>query len=106
MSGQQNNLLKQAKTDRLFKLNKKDGGSAKDVTGMVDPRLFSGDNHLHIKKDPETNFWYFHYDKGIPPESLKCHFTSFPYALRYAENYYLQRNVEIKEVDAPTSTAK
>jgi len=100
MSGSSSNLNKLAKTDRTFQLIITDGEKPKSSTGMVDPRLFTGENSLHIKKDIETNFWHFTYDKGLPPKDLRCMFTSFPAALRHAQEYYVHRNLSIKEIDA------
>lgn len=99
MSSRTANMAKQAKTDRLFTLEIIDGKKPKNSTGMVDPRLFGGENQLHIQKDKETNFWYFTYDKGLPPKELRCMFTTFPAALRHAEQYYFYRNLTIKEID-------
>lgn len=89
-----------AKTDRTFELSIIDGTLPKNSIGMVDPRLFSGGNKLHIVKDPETNFWSFRYEDGLPPKELRCSFTSATMAIRHAELYYRSRNLAIKEIDA------
>lgn len=84
--------------DRVLVLGLMPGKTHKDVTGMFDSRLFTGENRLHIIKEEETSFWYFKYENGGVPEPLKCKFTSFKAALKHAEAYYIKRNVEIKEV--------
>lgn len=94
------NTIKMASTDRIFSLSLIDDKLPKNSIGMVDPRLFSGENKLHIKKDPETNFWSFSYERGIPPRELQCVFTSATAAIRHAELYYRTRNLSLKEIDA------
>lgn len=84
--------------DRILVLKIQEGKTVKDVTGNVDPDLFKGGNRLHAIKDPETCMWYFKYDRGGLPETLKCKFTGFSTALRYAQNYYKKRNLDIVEV--------
>lgn len=91
---------KMALSDRTFELQIVDGTQPKNSIGMVDPRLFSGTNKLHIKKDHETNFWSFAYEEGLPPKELRCVFTSFTAAMRHAELYYKTRNLRIVEVSA------
>lgn len=85
-------------TDRILKLKVMEGEKAKNSTGMVDSRLFSGDNRLHVVKEPDTNFWYFKQDSGNTPPALKQKFTSFQYAKEHAVNYFKTRNVEVTEV--------
>ena len=84
--------------DRIFILGVIDDKKPKNSTGMVDTRLFTGENRLHAKMDPETCFWYFQYDAGILPQPLKTKFTSFPSLKRHAQEYFKNRNIEIKEV--------
>lgn len=85
--------------DRQLVLGVIEGKKAKDVTGMLDPRLFSGDNSIHALMDPETTLWAFRYDNNsILPEPLRQKFTSFSAAKKFATNYFKTRNVEIKEV--------
>lgn len=84
--------------DRILVLSLKEGKTAKDVSGNIDPDIFKGGNNLHVIKDPETCFWFFKYDRGGLPEPLKCKFTSFKTAVKFAEEYYNKRNLIIKEV--------
>lgn len=84
--------------DRVLVLAPIDGKVAKNSIGNTDPRLFNGENKVHVLKEDNTNFWYFRYEMGGIPEPLKCKFTSFKLALDHARDYYARRNVEIKEV--------
>ena len=85
--------------DRQLVLGVIDGKQAKTSTGMMDPRLFSGENSIHAMMDPETTLWSFRYhNKGILPEPLRQKFTSFGAAKKFATNYFKTRNIEIKEV--------
>lgn len=89
---------KEKKTDRIVVLRPIAGTKATSSTGLVDPRLFKGENKLHVVKEEQTNMWFFRYEQGGLPEPLKQRFTSFKLALEHAENYYKSRNVEIVEV--------
>lgn len=89
---------KMRNTDRVLKLKVKEGEKAKNSTGMVDTRLFSGSNRLHVVKEPETNFWYFKQDYGNIPPALRQKFTTFLYAKEHATNYFKTRNIEVTEV--------
>lgn len=94
-----NPLLKQKmrSDDRIFVLRPKEGGS-KATIGIVDHRLFKGENNLHAIRDPETALWYMRYDKGTLPPVLKGQFTNFKDLYKLAETYFKSRNVEIIEV--------
>lgn len=93
------NSNKMASSDRIFKLEIIDGKKPRDSIGMLDPRLFTGENKLHIKKDKETNFWFFAYDLGAVPGALKHKFTGFNAAVKHAEMYFKTRNVTINEIE-------
>jgi hypothetical protein len=92
------NSDKMASVDRIFKLKIIDNKKPKSATGMIDTRLFNGENNIHVKKDPETNFWFFEYDMGAVPGMLKHKFTGYKAALKHAETYFKTRNIEIEEV--------
>ena len=87
-------------TDRKLVLAIADGASAaKTATGMLDKRLFTGENSIHLKMEPDTTLWYFQYDQnGVLPEPLRCKFTGFKVAKKFAEDYFKKRNVVITEV--------
>lgn len=92
------NSDKMASPDRIFTLKVFDTKKPKNSIGMVDPRLFTGENKLHVKKDPETCFWYFEYDSGAVPGPLKHKFTGYKAAVKHAETYFKTRNIYIEEV--------
>lgn len=91
------NTDKMASKDRIFTLKIIDNKKPKTSLGMVDTRLFTGENRLHVKKD-ETSFWYFEYDSGAVPEPLKHKFTGYRAAVKHAETYFKTRNITIEEV--------
>lgn len=84
--------------DRILELAVIDGKAALSSTGMVDTRLFTGGNKLHAIMDLETCLWRFKYDDGILPQPLKGVFTSFKALRKFAEEYFLKRNIRITEV--------
>lgn len=84
--------------DRIIVLEIIDGKQPKSVTGMIDPRLFTGDNKLHAVMDSATTLWFVKYEKGSVPEELKCRFTSFKSLRKAVEDHYVRRNIRIKEV--------
>ena len=86
------------KDDRILVLRPKEGLKAKNSTGITDPRLFSGENKLHIIRG-RSQMWYFKYDMGILPEPLKEQkFTKFDVAYKFVVDYYARRNIEVVEV--------
>lgn len=84
--------------DRVLVLVPIEGTKPRTSTGMIDPKLFTGENKVHVIKEPQTNFWYFKYEQGSVPEPLKCKFTGFKQALKHAELYYGTRNLQITEI--------
>lgn len=84
--------------DRVLILAPMEGKTTKNSIGLTDPKLFTGENKVHVLKEAQTNFWYFRYEQGSVPEPLKCKFTGFKQALKHATDYYAKRNVTIKEV--------
>ena len=85
--------------DRILKLKVMDSKKVLNSLGASDPRLFTGDNKVHVVKDIQTNFWSFKYDEGKVPEALACKFTNFSSALKHATLYYKNRNVEVEVVN-------
>lgn len=92
-----NYTTKMRNTDRVIVLEPMEGG-AKNTKGMVDSRLFTGDNKLHARMDPANCQWYLQFDSGIMNESLKGRWTSFSKLKEYLEQYFYKRNVRVKEV--------
>ena len=86
-------------TNRELKLQVIDGKKAQSSTGLADPRLFSGKQHLMCKMDLQSGLWSFQYtNAGLLPDALKGQFTSFSKAREFAEGYFLRRNIQITEV--------
>lgn len=86
-------------TDRILTLEVIDGKQPMSSTGLVDNRLFTGAQQLHLKMDPQTCLWYFQYSNtGLLPEALKGVYTGFRPAIKFAENYFKSRNIRIKEI--------
>ena len=86
------------KSDRIIVLSPIDG-KARNTSGMLDPRLFNGENKLHAVKDPKGTLWSLHYDKGVTPTPLKQRFTSFNDLYKFVEQYYIKRNIKIVNVE-------
>lgn len=87
--------------DRILKLEIVDGKKPMTSIGTVDPSLFKEDgNKLHMKMDPETCLWSFHYEKGKVPPALGGTYTGARAAKKHADAYFATRNVQIKEVIA------
>jgi len=86
-----------ANTDIILVLKPIDG-APKSTAGLVDRRLFSGDNTLHAKMNLQTCLWHMEYDKGLLPNPLHQQFTSFQALLKHARQYFLTRNIEITEI--------
>ena len=95
---QEQNSDKQRNTDRIIKLKVIDGTKPINTKGMVDSRLFTGENNLHAIMNENDGLWAIKYDSGILPNHLKQRFTSFRLLYKHVENYFQGRNVEISEV--------
>ena len=93
-----NYASKMRSTDRIFVLEKMEGLDVKDAKGLVDNRLFSGENRLHAKMDPVNCQWYMQYDSGVIPQPLSGRFTSFDKLKTHVEHYYQRRNIKIKQI--------
>lgn len=83
--------------DRVFVLSPINGRPTTTM-GLLDKRLFSGENRLHAIKDPQTCLWHMRYDSGVLPEALKQKFTKFSSLVDYIKDYFSRRNVKIEEV--------
>lgn len=67
-------------------------------TGLLDKRLFTGENKLVANKDPQYQLWSLSYEHGIVPEALKQKFTSFKVLVKFATDYFDKRHITIKEI--------
>ncbi len=92
-----NYSTKMRNTDRVIILEPGEGG-AKSTTGMVDNRLFTGENKLHARMDTSNSQWYLQYDAGLLSDALKGRWTSFNKLKEHVEQYFNRRNVKIKEI--------
>lgn len=84
--------------DRLIEIKVIDGKKPVSVTGLVDPRLFTGENKLHLYKDPKDLLWTYKYDHGAVPKVLKQKFTTYTKALETLRVYLNNRNLEITRI--------
>lgn len=89
--------------DIVFKLKAKEGGATFD--GLVDKRIFTGENNLHAIMDKQTCLWHLTYDNGTLPAQLKGQYTGFNKLFDTVRVYYGKRNIEITEtIDAEESS--
>lgn len=81
-----------------------DNKASKGSTGLIDNRIFTGENELVARLDTNTMLWYLTYKMGSPPGVLKDQrWTSFSRLFKDVSKYFLDRNIEIKEVSATDS---
>ena len=78
--------LRMRSDDRVFILRPKEGQSPTKNSGLVDTRLFKGENKLHAVRDKMTSLWSLRYDSGLLPEPLKQRFTSFEALRKFVES--------------------
>ena len=83
--------------DRILILRPIDGKPTSS-TGLVDRRLFNGENTLHALHDTRRRLWSLKYDKGGLPQPLKQQWTKFSALLTFVKKYFKSRNVEIIEI--------
>lgn len=84
--------------DRILVLKVKEGQNPKSSKGLIDNRLFTGENKLHAVMDQQSALWTLKYEQGAVPGALQCAFTSFRALKAHAETYFKNRNIEIVEV--------
>lgn len=89
---------KHRKDVRVLVLKQIEGQQKLNSTGMVDNRLFTGDNNLQAIRDPQTSLWSLRLQHGIIQQALKGSFTGFNACLERAREYYKRRGVDIVEV--------
>jgi hypothetical protein len=92
------NYTKMKSADRVFVLEKMEGENTKNTKGLIDNRLFSGENRLHAKMDPQNSQWYLQYDSGLIPAALQGRFTSFEKLREHVTMYFGTRNINVKQV--------
>lgn len=93
------NAERMRSSDRVLELAPMEGKKALDTNGMADPRLFTGEQKLHLKMDPSSCLWYFQWENaGILPGALKGKYTGFKSGIKFAEDYFKKRNIQITQV--------
>lgn len=85
-------------TDRILVLKPIDGKKPKSSTGLVDPRLFTGENKLHAVMNPRNTLWGLKYEMGALPPPLQKTWTNFTALKKDVDGYFSSRNLEIIEV--------
>lgn len=91
-------MNKERKTDRVLELKPIEGKATLSSTGLVDPRLFNGENKLHAVMDTRNCMWRLKYEAGGLPEPLKQTFTNFTKLLEFTTRYFNKRNIEITRI--------
>lgn len=84
--------------DRILILKVMDGKKPISSTGMVDSRLFSGENRLHGVYDERTGMWNMKYETGGLPGGLQEKFMTFGALVEHAKKYFKTRNVEVSGI--------
>jgi len=93
-----NNREKMRKTDIVLSVRPM-GKFTYRTSGLMDYRIFKGENQLHAIMDMETCLWRIRYETGIPPlEVRNQQFTSFSELMKYLRPYLKARNLEIVEI--------
>jgi hypothetical protein len=93
-----NYSTKMRNTDRVIILEPKEGSNTLDSKGMVDNRLFTGENKLHAVMDPINCQWSLKYDSGVIPRPLSGKWTSFSKMVEHLTQYFNRRNINIKQI--------
>ena len=89
---------KMATNDRVLVLQTLEGKSAKNSAGIVDSRLFTGQNKLHGLYDERTGLWNLRYETGALPGALQQKFGTFEQLEDFTRKYFATRNVEVVEI--------
>jgi len=84
--------------DRILVLKIIDKKAPLATSGVIDRRLFNGEDNLHAVMNSMDCLWTFKYNTGMLPEPLKQKFTSFSALKRFADGYFNKRNMMITEV--------
>lgn len=90
---------KHRSTDRVLVLKTTPGKFSTSDAGLIDNRLFTGENKVRAIMDPTSCLWSLKYDKGFPPASLRQRkYTSFSELFKHVEKSFKRRNIDIVEV--------
>lgn len=86
---------KMLSNDRILILRVIEGKKPLSSGGVVDSRLFTGENKLHGVFDERTGMWNMKYETGGLPGALQQKFITFEDLVSCAKTYFKTRNVEI-----------
>lgn len=89
-------MLTEVGADRVLKLTRIEGTTTKNSSGIVDNRLFTGENELHAIMDPETTLWHLKYKAGDVPQPLKQRYTGFAKLMDDLVPYFEKRGVKVE----------
>lgn len=84
--------------DRVIMLRPMEGKQTISSTGLVDKRLFTGENKLHACWESRTGMWHLHYEIGALPPALKGAWTLFSELETHVRSYFKSRNIEVVEI--------
>jgi hypothetical protein len=84
--------------ERYVLLKQMEGQDPLNSKGMVDKRLFTGENKLLVTLDPQDSLWSIKFEKGLTPGNLTQRFTAFSKAVKHIKDYYAKRNIEIDKI--------
>lgn len=84
--------------DRILMLEAIDGKTPLRASGLIDQKIFTGENRLHAVMDEQTSLWKLKYEKGIVPPVFDQRFTSFTKLMDFVTPYMKRRNLKISEV--------
>lgn len=84
--------------DRILVLRVMEGKKALSSGGLVDSRLFTGENKLHGVYDDRTGMWNMKYETGGLPGALQQKFITFEDLVDCAKVYFKSRNVEVSGI--------
>lgn len=75
-----------------------EGKFTKSSGGLIDTRIFTGENKIIAERDPMTSFWTVRYEQGALPQAFRGSWTSFTRLMDYLKSYFEKRNIEVKEI--------
>lgn len=88
---------KMRSNDRVFVLAAIEGKFTLTTAGTTDVRLYTKGNQLHARQ-MDNGLWFLYLECGALPPPLKQMFTNFNLCEKTVREYYLRRNIEVKEI--------
>lgn len=83
---------------RKLQITPLEGQTVTTSKGMVDPRLWKGENELYAEMDNTTCMWRLRYKHGMLPPQIQGTYTNFDKAFKAATKYYSTRGLEVTRV--------